>query len=43
MHPDKADADRDDQTFRKTVLLAEKIGVKVIVGFSGCPGSESHR
>jgi sugar phosphate isomerase/epimerase len=39
VHPDKNIADRDDQTFRKTVQLAERIGVKVIVGFSGCPAA----
>jgi sugar phosphate isomerase/epimerase len=39
VHPDKAAAELSDQTFRKTVQLAEKIGVKVIVGFSGCPGA----
>lgn len=38
VHPDKTIAERDAETFRKTVLLAERIGVKVIVGFSGCPG-----
>ncbi len=38
VHPDKSIAERDDQTFRRTVLLAEKLDVKVIVGFSGCPG-----
>ena len=38
VHPDKAIAERDAETFRKTVQLAERIGVKVIVGFSGCPG-----
>ena len=38
VNPDKTIADRDAETFRKTVLLAEKLGVKVIVGFSGCPG-----
>jgi len=38
VHPDKTIADRDAETFRKTVLLAEKLDVKVIVGFSGCPG-----
>jgi sugar phosphate isomerase/epimerase len=39
VHPDKSHAERDDQTFRKTVQLAEKLDVKVIVGFSGCPGA----
>src|SRR5438270_2862349 len=38
VHPDSTIANRDAQTFRKTVQLAEKIGVSVIVGFSGCPG-----
>jgi sugar phosphate isomerase/epimerase len=39
VHPDKTIADRDRETFRRTVLLAEKLEVKVIVGFSGCPGA----
>jgi sugar phosphate isomerase/epimerase len=38
VHPDPKHAERDRESFRKTVLLAERIGVKVIVGFSGCPG-----
>lgn len=38
VHPDRKHAARDAETFRKTVQLAEKIDVKVIVGFSGCPG-----
>lgn len=38
VHPDAQHAARDAETFRKTVLLAERLGVKVIVGFSGCPG-----
>lgn len=38
VHPDPAIAERDKQTFRKTVLLAEMLGVPTIVGFSGCPG-----
>jgi sugar phosphate isomerase/epimerase len=38
VHPDTKHAQRDAETFRKTVLLAEMLGVKVIVGFSGCPG-----
>lgn len=36
--PDAKIAEGYQETFRKTVLLAEKLGVKVIVGFSGCPG-----
>jgi len=38
VHPDPRIAERDAESFRRTVLLAEKLGVKVIVGFSGCPG-----
>jgi sugar phosphate isomerase/epimerase len=38
VHPDSKHAARDAETFRKTVRLAERVGVKVIVGFSGCPG-----
>jgi sugar phosphate isomerase/epimerase len=38
IHPDAGIAKRDIDTFRKTVLLAEMLDVKVIVGFSGCPG-----
>jgi sugar phosphate isomerase/epimerase len=38
VHPNAKIAGLDAQTFRNTVLLAEKLGVQVIVGFSGCPG-----
>jgi sugar phosphate isomerase/epimerase len=38
IHPDAKHAQKDIDTFRKTVLLAEMLDVKVIVGFSGCPG-----
>jgi sugar phosphate isomerase/epimerase len=38
LHPNPKHAQKDIDTFRKTVLLAEMLGVKVIVGFSGCPG-----
>ena len=38
IHPDASMAKKDIDTFRKTVLLAEMLDVKVIVGFSGCPG-----
>jgi len=38
LHPDAGIAKKDIDTFRKTVLLAEMLDVKVIVGFSGCPG-----
>jgi sugar phosphate isomerase/epimerase len=38
VHPDPAHAARDQETFKKTVRLAEMLDVKVIVGFAGCPG-----
>jgi sugar phosphate isomerase/epimerase len=38
IHPDEKHAARDREIFRKTVLLAERLEVPVIVGFSGCPG-----
>src|SRR5712671_2012856 len=38
VHPNDQHAQKDIDTFRKTVLLAEILDVKVIVGFSGCPG-----
>jgi sugar phosphate isomerase/epimerase len=38
VHPDAKHATRDAESFRRTVLLAEKMDVPVIVGFSGCPG-----
>lgn len=36
--PDPNVAARDAESFRRSVLLAEKLGINVIVGFSGCPG-----
>ena len=38
IHPDAKHAQRDIDTFHKTVRLAEILDVRVIVGFSGCPG-----
>lgn len=38
VHPDAKIAARDAHIFRNTVLLAERLDVPVIVGFSGCPG-----
>src|SRR5271167_1415990 len=38
LHPDKARAQHDREISRKTILLAEKLGVPVVVDFSGCPG-----
>jgi sugar phosphate isomerase/epimerase len=38
LHPDAAVAKAYAETSRRTVLLAEKLGVPVVVDFSGCPG-----
>ncbi|MGB7189972.1 MAG: sugar phosphate isomerase/epimerase [Acidobacteriaceae bacterium] len=38
LHPDPARARHDSEVSRKTILLAEKLGVSVVVDFSGCPG-----
>jgi sugar phosphate isomerase/epimerase len=38
LHPDAATARCYDETFRKTVCLAEQMDVPVVVTFSGCPG-----
>jgi sugar phosphate isomerase/epimerase len=42
LHPDKARAKHDAEVSRKTILLAEKLGVPVVVDFSGCPGDSPH-
>lgn len=41
VHPDAKIAQRDAETFRRTVLLAERLEVEVIVGFSGCPAGNA--
>lgn len=38
IHPVAAKACADDAVFRKTVRLAERLEVPVVVTFSGCPG-----
>ena len=38
VHPDKETAKAYDETIRKTILLAEKLGIDQINTFSGCPG-----
>lgn len=37
LHPDRAVAEAHHNAFRNAVLLAEKLGVGVVNGFSGCP------
>jgi len=38
LHPDATQAQQYREVSRKTILLAEKLGVSVMVDFSGCPG-----
>ncbi len=42
LHPDPARAKKDREVSRKTILLAEKLGIPVVVDFSGCPGDSPH-
>src|SRR5215813_7434979 len=42
LHPDKAHAQHDREVSRKTILLAEKLGIHVMIDFSGCPGDSLH-
>ena len=38
LHPNAAFAKSSQEVNRKTILLAEKLGVPVVIDFSGCPG-----
>ena len=38
LHPDEGFARRSHETFRRTLELANELGVGTVVGFSGCPG-----
>ena len=38
LHPDKDRAKAYQETSRKTIRLAEKLGVSTVIDFSGCPG-----
>ena len=38
LHPDPEQARRAQEVSRRTILLAERLGVSVVVDFSGCPG-----
>ena len=38
LHPNKAIGETHAETNRKTILLAEKLGVTRVIDFSGCPG-----
>ncbi len=38
VHPDEKMRERFRSDFRNAILLAEKLGIRKIIGFSGCPG-----
>jgi sugar phosphate isomerase/epimerase len=42
LHPDPQVARLHQEEFRSTVLVAEKIGVRRVVTFSGCPGDSEN-
>src|SRR6202162_656526 len=42
LHPNKAVAKAFQETSRKTIRLAEKLEVPVVIDFSGCPGDSSN-
>jgi sugar phosphate isomerase/epimerase len=42
LHPDKGRAQTAREVSRNTILLAEKLGVPVVVDFAGCPGDSSN-
>ena len=42
LHPNKEIAEGFDSDFRDAILLAEKLHVDTIIGFSGCPGDSDN-
>src|SRR6516164_775658 len=38
LHPDRERAKHDSEVSRKTIELAQNLGVPVVIDFSGCPG-----
>jgi len=38
LHPDRAVRKAYQETSKKTILLAQKLGVPIVIDFSGCPG-----
>ena len=38
LHPNRKRAAADDVAFKKALRLAHKLGVEVVINFSGCPG-----
>jgi len=42
LHPNKQFAQNCVEVSRKTILLAQKLGVKTVIDFSGCPGDSDN-
>lgn len=42
LHPNKEIAEKFDKEFKNACLAAEKLGVKTIIGFAGCPGDSEN-
>ena len=42
LHPNKKLASLHQETARDTVRLAEKLGIRVVIDFSGCPGDSDN-
>lgn len=42
VHPNPSVANSDHEDFRSSVLLAEKMGVRNVITFSGCPGESEN-
>ncbi len=42
LHPSKQIAEVHQETSRRTILLAEKLGVTRVIDFSGCPGDSDN-
>jgi len=41
LHPNKEQAQRSDSIYRKSVALAQKLELRTVVCFSGCPGDSA--
>lgn len=42
LHPQREIAERHHKTFEKTVELAGRLGIEIVIGFSGCPGDSDN-
>ncbi len=40
LHPNRRIAAQHDKVFRDTIRLARRLGVRVVINFSGCPGDK---